>query len=123
MDKQIILRKESKSLLEYVKNEYKEIEKYVPVKELLIHMYPESDTWMEDGEWWSGYMDSLFMTIKVYDPENKTVFIMKGRDMIDLTGFEGHSSTIKMFKDKSTMITLKSRKEIKLRNLQCVEFY
>ena len=53
----------------------------------------------------------------------KTVFIMKSRDTINLTEFEGHSSMIIMFKDKSTMIHLKSRKNIRIIGLQCVDIY
>ena len=123
MDKEITLCKESKELLKYVEERYKEVKEYVQTKEVLIHMYPERDTKSDGDEWWGGYMDALFVTVKVYNPETKTVFIMEGRDTINLTEFEGHSSMIKMFKDKSTMIHLKSRKNIRIIGLQCVDIY
>ncbi len=122
MDKKIELCRSSKELLDYVKKTYKEVDKYIPAKEAIIHMYPEEDTWDEEDGWWKGYMDALFMTVKVYNTEDKTVFVAKWRDVIDLSKFEGYSSTIKMFKDKSTMITLKSKKPIWLRNGQSMDF-
>ena len=71
MDKEITLCKESKELLKYVEEKYKEVEEYTQTKEVLIHMYHERDTKSDGDEWWGGYMDALFITVKVYDPSEE----------------------------------------------------
>ena len=89
---------------------------------IIVNLYYEKDTWSEEKKWWIGFMDASLLTVKIYNPESKTVYTAKGRDMVDLSDFKGYSSTIKIFKDKSTMITLTSKENIEIMNTQCIIF-
>lgn len=117
---EIELSKKSLSYIDYIKEKYTEVENYVPTKEVIIHLYPIEDT-SSDDDYLRGYSDALLSTVKIYDPEESTVVVLENKDEIDLRSFEGYKSVVRVFKDKSTMIWLKSSKNIKISNNQSVE--
>ncbi len=117
---EIELSQKSLSYINYIKEKYTEVEEYTPTKEVIIHLYPTEDT-STDDDFLRGYSDALFLKVKIYDPEKSTVVILENKDEIDLRDFEGYKSVVRVFKDKSTMIWLKSRKNIKISNNQSVE--
>ncbi len=80
----------------------------------IIHMYPVGDTTNKHGEK-IGYCDSIFFKIKIYDTHARTVITSKDRfDAIEIT----QSSDIRIFKDGSTLITL--RRPIKISLTQAI---
>lgn len=117
---EIELSQKSLSYIDYIKEKYTEVEEYTPTKEVIIHLYPTGDTSIDD-DFLRGYSDALFLKVKIYDPEKSTVVILENKDEIDLRDFEGYKSVVRVFKDKSTMIWLKSSKNIKISNNQSVE--
>ena len=117
---EIELSQKSLSYINYIKEKYTEVEEYTPTKEVIIHLYPTGDT-STDDDFLRGYSDALFLKVKIYDPEKSTVVILENKDEIDLRDFEGYKSVVRVFKDKSTMIWLKSSKNIKISNNQSVE--
>ena len=117
---EIELSQKSLSYINYIKEKYTEVEEYTPTKEVIIHLYPTEDT-STDDDFLRGYSDALFLKVKIYDPEKSTVVILENKDEIDLRNFEGYKSVVRVFKDKSTMIWLKSSKNIKISNSQSVE--
>ena len=116
----IELSQKSLSYINYIKEKYTEVEEYTPTKEVIIHLYPTEDT-NQDDDYLRGYSDALFLKVKIYDPGKSTVVVMENKDEIDLRDFEGYKSVVRVFKDKSTMIWLKSNKNIKISNSQSVE--
>ena len=110
---EIELSQKSLSYINYIKEKYTEVEEYTPTKEVIIHLYPTEDT-STDDDFLRGYSDALFLKVKIYDPEKSTVVILENKDEIDLRDFEGYKSVVRVFKDKSTMIWLKSRKNINI---------
>ena len=117
---EIELSQKSLSYINYIKEKYTEVEEYTPTKEVIIHLYPTEDT-STDDDFLRGYSDALFLKVKIYDPEKSTVVILENKDEIDLRDFEGYKSVVRVFKDKSKMIWLKSSKNIKISNNQSVE--
>ncbi len=117
---EIELSQKSLSYINYIKEKYTEVEEYTPTKEVIIHLYPTEDT-STDDDFLRGYSDALFLKVKIYDPGKSTVVILENKDEIDLRNFEGYKSVVRAFKDKSTMIWLKSSKNIKISNNQSVE--
>ncbi|PHA03034.1 hypothetical protein COE51_01440 [Bacillus pseudomycoides] len=76
------------------------------VKNPIIHIYPEEDTYDEQGNL-NGYIDSLFMTVCIYDTDKMTVYKSKNlHDGIMPFGML-NVSKIRIFKDLSTMIVLR----------------
>lgn len=82
---------------------YKEIEKIPDVinGRCIIHMYPYRDTVEEDGSL-SGYIDAMFCELHIYDCNNSTVFKTKHIDALIINTI----SSIKIFKDLSTMVVI-----------------
>lgn len=68
----------------------------------IVHMYPHSDTYDEDGEL-QGYVDSLFFKVDIYDTENMMVYRLKRRfDAVDT--YNALLEYVRIFKDGSTML-------------------
>ena len=122
ISEEIELSQKSLSYIDYIKEKYTEVEEYTPTKEVIIHLYPTEDT-STDDDFLRGYCysDALFLKVKIYDPGKSTVVILENKCEIDLRDFEGYKSVVRVFKDKSTMISLKSSKNIKISNNQSVE--
>lgn len=117
---EIELSQKSLSYIDYIKEKYTEVEEYTPTKEAIIHLYPTEDT-STDDDFLRGYSDALFLKVKIYDPKKSTVVILENKDEIDLRNFEGYKSVVRVFKDKSTMIWLKSNKNINISMGQSLE--
>lgn len=69
------------------------------IKHCIIHMYPCSDTYQDDGEL-NGYSDALNFRVSIYDIENMTVYNSSFHDAI----FTEVQCQVKYFKDLSTMM-------------------
>ncbi|ALS22146.1 hypothetical protein [Paenibacillus naphthalenovorans] len=98
--------------VDYVKEVFS---KYIEVEQLdsivtnpIIHIYPKKDTYEQDGKL-NGYIDALFSEFHVYDTEKKTVW--KSKRLHDgICPYEDlYVNQIKIFKDLSTMISLKGK--------------
>ena len=69
----------------------------------ILHLYPIGDTMNDDNNDLMGYEDALLFDVHFYNVENKTKFVIKGRDQIVLNI---NRSCVRIFKDGSTMIII-----------------
>jgi hypothetical protein len=100
----IKLHQNSIDFLESVFNPYKEeiLTDETIIKNPIIHMYAEEDTYDDDGTL-NGYIDSLFFKADIYDPSNGIKYSGKGlHDSISF--YDINPWQVRIFKDGSTMV-------------------
>lgn len=99
---EVPLYKESEKYIKETFSRYTESKKLpfsLTLDNCIIHMYPHSDTYDDNGEL-NGYVDALFFRAHIYDVKNGVVYKSEIHDAI----FTEANCQIKYFKDMSTMV-------------------
>lgn len=105
----IELHQKSKDFLKTCFSKYKDAECGYVIEckaGVIIHLYPESDTYDKDGEA-LGYADSLLCTAKIYDFAEKKVYTKHNVD-----GIMSCAGNVRVFKDGSTVFYVHQNCEV-----------
>jgi len=104
MKMEVELSKKSQEYIDFLTENYTQI--FECPKQItgstLIHIYPMKDTLNDESEDSSGFEDALNCEIHIYDKDNRTVFVTKTHDQIEVEV----PCNIRIFKDLSTMLII-----------------
>ena len=79
-----------------------------PAKRYILHMYPTHDTLDQHGNL-NGYDDALFFDCKIFNPEDKSVYMIENRDGVTLS--DDIYVMNKVYKDGSFMMDVSSKQK------------
>ena len=102
------IQPKSMDLMAKIYGQYTESDEAIPrffPKGVVLHLHPDEDT-LDENDQLNGYEDSVLCTLKVYDQATKVVYSVKNRDCITLDPTV--HSFIRIFKDLSTMVVVRS---------------
>jgi hypothetical protein len=106
----IPIHKDGELYIQEIKDSYEEVTSMNQIENPIIHMYAKEDTRdLNNGELY-GYIDSLFCEYHFYDTKNNKVFKSKRNHDALYFDSEVQVFNVKVFKDGSTLIQLRSGK-------------